>query len=188
VVAAFGRLNRLTDAVDISLKSPGNPLVLVGPRRPEMGGSLYQRVLAGSCGGSPPEFRPHLERRMARLVLDLMETGAVLACHDISEGGLLVCAAEMALATREATGLGVDLRWEDDPLLLFGETPGYLMELDGAMADGPDLPDDLCLLVGEVRHGLKVCGDGWRLDLEAVAERYGSLLHRVVWREEGPDG
>ncbi len=188
VVAAFGRLSRVTDAVDISLKGAGNPLLLVGPRRREIGGSLYQRVLGGGCGGRPPAFRGGLERRMARLVLDMIATGAVLACHDVSEGGLLVCAAEMALATRGATDLGVTLEWEDDPLLLFGETPGYLLELDAGRLEGLEIPEDICLAIGEVSSGLSVSCSGWKLDLTGPAEERQRLLHRVVWREEGVDG
>ena len=188
VVACFGRLRRLTDAVDISLKRPGNPLVLVGPRRSELGGSLYQRVIGGSCGGEPPEFRGELERRMAELVLGLVEDGAVRACHDISEGGLMVAAAEMSLATRGATDLGARLELEAKPELLYSETPGYLLELDGGAADVADLPEDLCSRIGAVTRGLRLEGRGWKTDLEALADRREGLLHEVVWREEGIDG
>jgi len=188
VVAAFGKLDRLTDAVDISLKAPGNPLLLVGPRRDELGGSLYQRVIGGGCGGAPPAFRPRLERRMALLVLDLVGTGAVLACHDISEGGLLVCAAEMALATLGSTCLGAVLHWDDDPLLLFAETPGYLLELDRDALAGLDLPGDICFRLGEVSGRPELSCGGWSLDLRAPAQQRETLLHRIVWREESADG
>ena len=188
VVAAFGTLPNFAEAVDISLKRAGSRLLLVGPRERELGGSLYQRVVGGSCGGRPPEFRGPRERRMAELVLRLIRRGLVLASHDISEGGLLVCLAEMALATRQSTGLGAELNWRDDPLLLFSETPGYLLELEEPIPDGIDLPDDLCSFVGKVREGGGIHCCGKRLDLFDLARRRDTLLHSVVWREEGLDG
>jgi phosphoribosylformylglycinamidine synthase len=188
VVACFGRLDRFTDAVDISLKGQGNPLLLVGPRRRELGGSLWQRVVAGGCGGEPPRFCGEEERRMAELVLRLIRSGAVVACHDISEGGLMLAAAEMALATRGATGLGVRLELDADPALLFSETPGYLLELERHAVEGLDIPPDLCRPAGRVVEGLLLGGDGWECDLEELADSREELLHRVVWREEGIDG
>ena len=125
---------------------------------------------------------------MALLVLELIGTGAVLACHDISEGGLLVCAAEMAMATLGSTSLGAALRWDDDPLLLFGETPGYLLELDRGRMTGLDLPEDICFPLGEVSVRPELSCGGWSLDLRGPAEERESMLHRIVWREEGADG
>ena len=66
-------------------------------------------------------------RAMAKIIRD----GHVQSCHDISEGGLLVAAAEMCIAS----GLGLSLEADkiDDP---FGESPGrYLVEID---AQGED--------------------------------------------------
>jgi phosphoribosylformylglycinamidine synthase len=60
--------------------------------------------------------------------------GLVLACHDVSDGGLAMAALEMAFGGWSAMGLGLELRApEADGVAtearLYGETPGFLLEV-----------------------------------------------------------
>ena len=92
----------------MDLKEAGNLLYIVGETRAELGGSLYYRLqssLAGPrCGRCPP--RCPTPSKTMRALHRAIRAGLVRACHDCSEGGLAVAAAEMALAGR----LGLDLR------------------------------------------------------------------------------
>jgi phosphoribosylformylglycinamidine synthase len=62
-----------------------------------------------------------------RAVHELIATGQVAACHDISDGGLAVAAAEMCIASGLGLIVGAELFMSENA---FAETPGrYLIEL-----------------------------------------------------------
>jgi phosphoribosylformylglycinamidine synthase len=105
----------------------GDALVLIGETHGEMGASLYLREVLGREAGAPPPVDLVLERRAGDLVRGLIRAGAVTVVHDLSDGGLVAAAAEMALAS----GVGVILNatsHEHAHFYLFGEDQGrYLI-------------------------------------------------------------
>ena len=82
----------------IGIKAEGECLAVIGPCYPELGQSLWLREIHGSEDGEPPRVDLTDERMNAEIVRQLIADGLVTAVHDISDGGLLVAAAEMALA------------------------------------------------------------------------------------------
>jgi phosphoribosylformylglycinamidine synthase len=113
---------------------PGDRLLLVGETRGELGASLYLRELFGREDGAPPPVDLALEKKNGDFVRGLIRSGAVKVAHDLSDGGLLCAAAEMALAS------GVGVRLEPDSGLvihaeLFGEDQArYLIGAPDAIA------------------------------------------------------
>ncbi|MBL8659603.1 MAG: phosphoribosylformylglycinamidine synthase subunit PurL [Rhodospirillales bacterium] len=110
-----------------ALKADGEVLVLIGVEDEDGGGwlgqSLYLREVAGREDGAPPAVDLARERRAGDLVRGLIEDGAIVTCHDISDGGLLVAIAEMALAG--ARGATLDVSGEGSlHARLFGEGQG----------------------------------------------------------------
>jgi phosphoribosylformylglycinamidine synthase len=98
VVGGVGLLDEYTQTVGIGLKEPGRALVLLGETKGWLGASLYLREIAGWEEGAPPPIDLKRERKTGDLVRSLIRSGKVSACHDLSDGGLLVAVAEMALA------------------------------------------------------------------------------------------
>ncbi len=97
---AIGGLGVIEDsrlAAGIALP-PGHALVLVGSPRGELGQSLWLREITGAEAGLPPTVDLAAERRNGAFVRNLITAGEVAACHDVSDGGLLVAIAEMAMA------------------------------------------------------------------------------------------
>ncbi len=97
---AIGGLGVLEDAaasVGLALL-PGLDLVLVGETAGHLGQSLWLREVCGREDGPPPPVDLAAERRHGDFVRDAIRRGEVAACHDCSDGGLLVAVAEMALA------------------------------------------------------------------------------------------
>jgi phosphoribosylformylglycinamidine synthase len=82
----------------IAIKAAGECLAMIGPSYPELGQSLWLREIHGRQDGAPPKVDLGDERYYAEVVRQLIADGLVTAVHDISDGGLLVAAAEMALA------------------------------------------------------------------------------------------
>jgi phosphoribosylformylglycinamidine (FGAM) synthase-like enzyme len=151
IVACYGVLEDYSRSVSICLKRPGNDLVMVGRRRPGLGGSALLRALAGRDGGMLPELNLDDERRAIHAVTECILRGLVLACHDISDGGLAVALAEMVMG---GWGQGrVGARVSMDALggthsaadLLFSESGGFVMEVS---AGGAEVAVEVCSRLG----------------------------------------
>lgn len=112
---------------DFSGLKDGMSLVLVGETRGELGASMYLREILGREDGAPPPVDLAAERRNGDFVRRLIRDGLVGVVHDLSDGGLIAAAAEMAMAS----GTGITLK-ADGALpvqaWLFGEDQGrYLI-------------------------------------------------------------
>jgi phosphoribosylformylglycinamidine synthase len=98
---AIGGVGLLKDwriASTIAFKAEGEFLAVIGPSYPDIGQSLWLRTICGREDGEPPRVDLADERLNGEIVRRLIAEGKVTAVHDISDGGLLVAAAEMALA------------------------------------------------------------------------------------------
>ncbi len=115
-IGGLGVLDRAESCVGQALQ-PGLHLVLVGTAAGWLGQSLWLREIAGREDGPPPPVDLQAERRNGDFVRGLILDGAVRACHDVSDGGLLVAVTEMALAGR--TGATLDAA--GDHAFWFGE-------------------------------------------------------------------
>ncbi len=110
LISALGQVDDVGRSVTMDLKEPGNRLYLVGLTRRELGGSHFALV-EGLAGGAVPKVDPQLAKKTFAAVHHAISNGLVRACHDLSEGGLAVAAAEMAFAG----GLGARLSLENLP-------------------------------------------------------------------------
>ncbi|HVH78830.1 MAG TPA: phosphoribosylformylglycinamidine synthase subunit PurL, partial [Stellaceae bacterium] len=126
VIGGVGLIADAAEAVDLALKHEGNALILIGESKGHLGASLYLREVEGQEDGAPPSVDLVVERKHGDFVRAQIEAGRVAACHDVSDGGLLVAIAEMAMAG----GKGVALQHlPPGNARLFGEDQGrYLIE------------------------------------------------------------
>jgi phosphoribosylformylglycinamidine synthase len=139
LISAIAIVPDIRQAVTMDLKAAGNRLYIVGETGDELGGALltaYYNVPVSTVPGLA-ENALFTARSLHRAI----RRGAVRACHDLSEGGLAVAAAEMALAG--GLGLTLDLAAVpvtadlDHPLLtLFSESnTRWLVEVAPAQID-----------------------------------------------------
>ncbi|MFG0293310.1 MAG: phosphoribosylformylglycinamidine synthase subunit PurS [Phycisphaerales bacterium JB050] len=143
-------LDRLT-TMDAKPSAPGSEpdeLLLIG--LPSEDAQAHRVSLTGSHadlllgrGSTEPMLTPDLDLgpKAAKFVAQLIAEGEVRAAHDCSEGGLLVCVAEMLLAgfdpTQASPGAGLfidklmnNATEEDRRRLLFGEGPSrYVLQV-----------------------------------------------------------
>jgi phosphoribosylformylglycinamidine synthase len=103
-IGGLGVIQDAARAVGLAL-SPKLELVLVGRTAGWLGQSLWLREVLGREQGAPPPVDLVAERRNGEFVRAQILSGAIAACHDVSDGGLFVAVAEMALAG----GVGVHL-------------------------------------------------------------------------------
>jgi phosphoribosylformylglycinamidine synthase len=173
LISALGQIDDCRRCVTMDLKQPGDLLYLVGLTRDELGGSHFALV-EGLSGGDVPTVDCAVARRTFCALHAAISAGLLRACHDASEGGLAVAAAEMALAG----GLGARIELESAPradgtpahpvVLLFSESntrfvcevpPGSAAAFEQALAGVP------LARVGEVVVGdrLQIALDGRRV-------------------------
>ena len=120
---AIGGLGVISDAaraVGLALR-PAMELVAVGRTVGWLGQSLWLREIAGREEGPPPPVDLEAERRNGDFVRAQIAAGHVVACHDASDGGLLVAVAEMALAGDVGVHLGRLPAGIDEHAWWFGE-------------------------------------------------------------------
>lgn len=138
VVCCVGYLEDAARAVTMGLKGAGDALYLVGRRHGELGASEFARTVLGVTGHDVPRVRFDEERAACAAVTDLADRALVEACHDISEGGLIVAVAEMMLgsAPDETPGVRLTHQASDGAVgtgqacrFLFCENGGYVLEV-----------------------------------------------------------
>ncbi len=98
-VGGVGVLDEFTRSARIAFAAEGEAILLVGETRGWLGQSLYLRDICGREEGAPPPVDLAAERRHGDFVRALIGEGVATAVHDLSDGGLLVALAEMAMAS-----------------------------------------------------------------------------------------
>ena len=95
-IGGLGVIEDAAKAVGLGI-APGQELVLIGETEGHLGQSLWLREIAGREEGAPPPVDLAAERRNGDFVRGAILSGAIAACHDVSDGGILVAITEMAM-------------------------------------------------------------------------------------------
>jgi len=163
LITALGIVPDIRCIVSMDAKAPGDSIYLLGPTFKELGGSEYYR-LKGFLGSTVPKVRSVQARKVFGIVSKAIGSGLVKACHDLSEGGLAVAAAEMAFAGGH--GLELDLRnvpregCDRDDFLLFSESNSrFLVEVSSKAKEEFErlIKGKSCARVGKVTQELRLC-------------------------------
>ena len=99
-IGGVGILDDFAKSMTLAFKSEGESILLIGETRGWLGQSVYLRDICGREEGAPPPVDLAAERQHGEFVRTLIRDGLVTAAHDLSDGGLLVALAEMAMASR----------------------------------------------------------------------------------------
>lgn len=132
VISAYVTVPDIRKVVTPDIKGPGGSILLhidLGGGRCRTGGSALAQVF-GQVGDESPDLDdPVLLKRAFEAVQELIDRDLLRAGHDISDGGLIVAALEMAFGGN--SGLDLNIKGDADPIfLLFAEEPGLLLEVE----------------------------------------------------------
>ena len=125
VVSMVGLIDHPDRVTRSGVKNSGLELILLGGLPDELGGSYYLQSAFNKKEGTCPKVDLDAEMNLQNLLIGQIEEGRICAAHDLSEGGLLVCLAEMLFdahgigASVSLTELGSSGRLD---ALLFGES------------------------------------------------------------------
>jgi phosphoribosylformylglycinamidine synthase subunit PurL len=135
IVACVGGIADISQTATSAFKRAGSVLRYIGVPQAALGGSVYAEIMGFATNALPV---PHFAE--IRKALTLLHTAyarnLVLAAHDVSDGGLLTCVAEMAFADRDGVSVGARLSvpdWAGDLLereIWFAEYGGFVVEVD----------------------------------------------------------
>jgi phosphoribosylformylglycinamidine synthase subunit PurSL len=157
--SVIGKIEDARKAVTMDVKRPGDLVYLLGCTGNELGGSEYL-ALSGKIGNNVPKVDPESAYARYQAYHQAVMQGLVASCHDLSDGGLAVAAAESAFAG--GFGLSIDLSrvpWQGDEsgwtdaALLFSESASRLLvtvRREQAESFEEIMGDDCCARIGKV--------------------------------------
>jgi phosphoribosylformylglycinamidine synthase II len=134
-IGAVGLIDDLDQTVAMAYSGANQDIILIGDTKGHLGCSAYLREIDGRTDGPPPAVDLAIERKNGDFVRGEIRSRAVNACHDVSDGGLLVAIAEMVIQSN--IGCTLNAPKSDIPLhgWLFGEDQGrYVLTSDDSSA------------------------------------------------------
>jgi len=106
-IGGVGLMADVNRMATVALKRADDVLILIGDTRGHLGQSVFLREIQAMETGAAPPVDLAAEKKHAAFVRGLIEQGRCDTCHDLSDGGLLVALAEMALAGDIGLEVGV---------------------------------------------------------------------------------
>jgi phosphoribosylformylglycinamidine synthase II len=97
-IGAIGLLDDVAKSATIAFKREGEAVIAIGDAKGWLGRSCWLWLVAGREEGAPPPVDLAAEKRNGDFVRSMITAGVATAVHDVSDGGLMVALAEMALA------------------------------------------------------------------------------------------
>jgi phosphoribosylformylglycinamidine synthase II len=143
-VGGIGLIDNIDDMTGIALENDGDFLLMLGEQAGHLGQSTYMQVMLDRLEGAPPPVDLDAEKRVGDLVRTLINDHTLSAVHDVSDGGVLVAIAEMALAGGKGVtletgpeGLPAHAAWfgEDQARYVVAVSPGKAEAVFKAAAD-----------------------------------------------------
>lgn len=177
-VGAVGLLPNYDVVVGFGGMVEGDVLVLIGETVGELGSSIYLREVLGREDGAPPPVDLALERKTGDFVRAQIEAGALTCVHDLSDGGLIGAAADIALAS----DCGVELDATSAThahIFLFGEDQArYLVAVPEAteIIAAAQAAGVRASVVGRARGKDFASGDLFRLPLDHLREMHEAWM------------
>ena len=133
IVMCAGVVRDVRAVLGAGLRRAGSVLVLVGEPRDGLDGSCYRREVLRERGGPPPALSMEHEARLQHFAVAVAEGRWALAAHDVSDGGLAVALAEMAMSAPPESGLGLETNVDslevEGVVALFCERPAIVYEV-----------------------------------------------------------
>jgi phosphoribosylformylglycinamidine synthase len=158
VVGVVGVVDELHDVPPRAAFNAGDRIVVLGATKPELGGSEWA-TMHGLLGGRPPAADLDAARKLHDVVAQLVRDRCIAGLHDASDGGLVACLSEMAIAGqvgfRASVGDGCAWFSESASRVVLAVAPDRLDEVV-RRCSGAGIP----VLVAGTAGGDRLVGEG----------------------------
>ncbi len=136
-IGGVGLIDDVAKTVGLGFRTAGDAIVLIGDAEGWLGQSIYLREIAGREEGAPPPVDLSLEKRNGDFVRTNIRQGHITAAHDLSDGGLGVALAEMAMANGLGAAITLPASATPAHAYLFGEDQArYVVTVPADQLDG----------------------------------------------------
>ncbi|PHS79044.1 MAG: phosphoribosylformylglycinamidine synthase II [Rhodospirillaceae bacterium] len=115
-IGGVGLIADVSQSIGMAFTAAGESIILIGETSGHLGCSQYLAEVLDRKDGPPPTVDLALERKHGDFVRSEILAGNITACHDLSDGGLAVTLAEMAMAS----GLGAEISDASNGLVMHG--------------------------------------------------------------------
>jgi phosphoribosylformylglycinamidine synthase subunit PurL len=186
-IGGVGLVEDVAKTASLAFKAAGEDIWLVGGAPSWLGRSAWLATIAGREEGAPPPVDLLAERRNGEFVASLIRNGSVSAVHDLSDGGLAVALAEMAMAG----GMGGNVEAEGlSHAFFFGEDQGRYV-LTAPAAESAAIAEEAKRLgvplsrIGVTGGETLRLGKGSPVALAALVEAYENWLPNYMSHPQG---
>lgn len=174
-IAGVGLIPDWKQMAKIGGMQDGDVLILLGGDGTHLGQSIYLRDLFDRADGPPPSVDLNIEKRNGDFVRSAIRNDQVTACHDLSDGGLALALAEMAI--KSGKGASIELGEGARHALMFGEdqaryvvsTSAETAKLLALNAEGSGIPFRILGTVGGTELSF---GDACKVSVDALKTAY----------------
>ena len=176
-IAGVGLIPDWSQTAKIGGMQDGDTLVLLGGDGTHLGQSVYLRDLFDRADGPPPTVNLSMEKRNGEFVRSAIRNGQVTACHDLSDGGLAIAVAEMAIKSGKGATLNAGdglphsvLFGEDQARYVIAATP-EMAKLIALNAEGAGVP---FRILGQVGGDRLTFGDNVDVSVAELTQAFES--------------
>ena len=128
IISCLGKIDDFSKSIGMGFKNTGSVLIMVGNRKNELGGSVYYSLFNETGANIPKPNMVDLQNQI-KVVYSLINKNQILACHDISEGGIAVAISEMSFANGIGGSINIESKLNNDRVL-FSESGGFVIEIE----------------------------------------------------------
>ena len=128
IISCLGKIDDFSKSIGMGFKNTGSVLIMVGNRKNELGGSVYYSLFNETGANIPKPNMVDLQNQI-NVVYGLINKNQILACHDISEGGIAVAISEMSFASGIGGSINIESKLNNDRVL-FSESGGFVIEIE----------------------------------------------------------
>jgi len=176
-IAGVGLIDDWSHMATIGGMKAGERLLLVGCHGTHLGQSAYLRdVLGQASKGAPPPVDLACEKRHGDFVRQMIAQGVVAAAHDVSDGGLALALAEMAIKSRLGISIRLPVALRPDAVLFGEDQARYILavapEKEKQMIRQAAEQNVEIHVLGEVGGDQLIVEDCFTLDVSALEQIY----------------
>lgn len=187
-IGMLGVIDDLAKTASAGFKRAGDKIFLIGKincgENLGLGGSEYLKIFCDKISGEAPAFDLDAEVRLQKAILEGIGAGLFASVHDLSEGGLAICLAEMAILS-DNIGAKINIQSDSPVAALFGENQNRV-----AVAVSPEKAADLqklcekhnteCEALGETQREIFNINDEINATVAELRELYENALPNIM--------
>ena len=128
IISCLGKIDDFSKSIGMGFKNTDSVLIMIGDRKNELGGSVYYSLFDEIGANIPKPNMAELQNQI-NVIYGLINKNLILACHDISEGGIAVAISEMSFANGVGGSINIENNLNND-VVLFSESGGFVIEIE----------------------------------------------------------